>query len=426
MKKWPALAVAVTALTATLPTLASAATLPDPAPTNVQISWATDGSRRVHVTWDEAAPVSNKVFARDLDSSAVVAAFYPPADAGNTINFDASNLATVSHDRRLEMVVVAGTPAGVTSPEGRSVAFDNHVPDTVLDSVTQTATGMTVKVHPVPYNDTTPNDPLDAAQLTYEPKYSMNYRQYSLGAPGEATEFSITHPAPGYRFYVKTDGHWISEVWGDYVNVDHANLTVQGPPARLEYNAATVFRGSLGPLVERQQQLVVLQARNSPTSPWYAVTTMMAPTETGNYSFSVLARSREYRIAVPGHSRTEGNGFDEWTLLYGGYSALMKSVAYQRVYGKFTTPKIRVGQTASAQAMLSVSVPTSVVALQRWNGKTWVFVQNITLKNNVGYAKVTSKTAGVATYRMYSPNLTKDGMLVAAAYSPNFTLTTVR
>lgn len=424
MKKWPAAVVAGALLTSGL--TATEAFAADPAPTNVQISWATDGSRRVHVTWDEAEPLPNKVFARDLDSSAVVAAFYPPADAGNAINFDASNLAAVAHDRRLEIVVVAGTPAGVTSPEGRSVAFDNHVPDTVFDSVTQTATGVTVKVHPEPYNDTTPNDPLDAEQVTYEPKYSLNHRQFSLGAPGQATEFSITHPAPGYQFYVKTAGPWVGEVWGDYVNVDHANLTLQGPPARLEYNAATIFRGSLGPLVERQQQLVVLQARNSPTSAWYAVTTMMAPTETGNYSFSVLARSREYRIAVPGHSRSEGNGFDEWTLLYGGYSAVMKSVAYQRVYGKFTTPKIKVGQTASAQAMLSVTLPTSVVALQRWNGKTWVFVQNITLKNNVGYAKVTSKTAGVSTYRMYSPNLTKDGMLVAAAYSPNFTLTTVR
>jgi hypothetical protein len=71
---------------------------------------------------------------------------------------------------------------------------------------------------------------------------------------------------------------------------------------------------------------------------------------------------------------------------------------------------------------LNVFLPTGLVALQRWNGKTWVFVQNIALKNNVGWAKVTGKAAGSSTYRIYSPNVTKDGMLVAAAYSPNFTL----
>ncbi|QNE19300.1 hypothetical protein F1D05_16980 [Kribbella qitaiheensis] len=423
MKKWPALAVTATVLTSMLPTGAFAADLPDPAPTNVQVSWDTHFAHTIRVTWDEAEARPNKVVVRDLDASADREVFYPAADRPNTVTVGTLDLWNRAH---LQIVVVAGTVTTVTSPEGRSAVFDGYVPDTTVDAVTPTATGITVKAHSTAGPDSTPGDPLDGDdQVKYEPVYrSADRQRFSLGPAGTETEFSISHPAPNYTFNVETSSRWAPVASGDDVVVDHARLTAT-TPARWQYGSEMKITGSHGKLIG-QQQRVVLQARNSPTSPWYVVTYDVGSYEDGSFSFSFLAMTREYRIAMANSFTRSGADRGDWSMFYGGYSAPMKTVAFQRVYGVFTTPTIKVGQTSNVHVQLNVFLPTGLVALQRWNGKTWVFVQNIALKDNVGWAKVTGKAVGSSTYRIYSPNVIKDGMLVAAAYSPNFVLSVIR
>jgi hypothetical protein len=417
MKKWPALAVAATLLTATLPAGAYAADLPDPAPTNVQISWAVDGTAQVHVTWDEAAPRPNKVAVRDLDKAVNVAAAYTTADAPNSFDLPAGLFRNREH---LQVMVAAGTREGVTSPEGSSAIFDSSYPSTKVEGVTLTPTGMTVNAHPSPLQDTTPGDPLDNDGTNYQPKYQLDGQSYSLGPAGPATQVFVTHPAPSYAFALVGHSQWGVDAYDNRVIVDRPRVTVQAP-ARWQYASDMRVTGSYGRLLGWYQPRVILQARNSATSPWYVVASDVA-TADGNFTFVFPARSREYRIAMA-NSITKATDF---TVFVGGYTAPVKTVAYQRVYALFTTPTVKVGQTSNVHVQLNVFLPKALVALQRWNGKTWVFVQNITLTNNVGWAKVTAKTPGYSAYRIYSPNVTKDGMLVAAAYSPNFTLTTVR
>jgi hypothetical protein len=414
MKKWPALALIATVLTSVLPVAeAFAADLPDPAPTNVQISWAADGSRQVHVTWDETAPRPNRIAVRDLDKAANVIAGYTTVEAPNSIDLPADLFRNHEH---LQVMVAAGTRDGLTSPEGPSVTFDSHYPSTEVDGVTLAPTGMTVKARSTLPQDTTPGDPLDNDGTSYEPKYRLDFKTYSLAPAGPATEVFVTHPASNYAFFLAAHSRWLPDAWNNEVVVDRPRVTAQAP-ARWQYGSEMSVTGSYGRLLGTYQPRVILHARNSPTSPWYVVMTTVASSE-GKFSLSFLARTREYRIAMASSVTKVVN----WTAFVGGSTAPMKSVAYQRVYGLFTTPTIKVGQTSNVHVQLNVFLPTGLVALQRWNGKTWVFVQNIALKDNVGWAKVTGKAVGSSTYRIYSPNVTKDGMLVAAAYSPNFTL----
>lgn len=62
-------------------------------------------------------------------------------------------------------------------------------------------------------------------------------------------------------------------------------------------------------------------------------------------------------------------------------------------------------------------------ALQRWNGKTWVFITNVAIKGGYGTGYLSATKAGRFTYRYYVPAHTYNGLSVAAAYSPNFVLT---
>jgi hypothetical protein len=126
MKKWPALAVTAGLVATGLTTTQAGAALPDPAPTNVQISWKDDTFQYVHVTWAEDAPRPNKVFIRTVGQPAQSVVTYVAADAPNAVDLPKAPISDLKGP--LEIGVAVGTSAGETSTVAVSSKFDNNSP----------------------------------------------------------------------------------------------------------------------------------------------------------------------------------------------------------------------------------------------------------------------------------------------------------
>jgi len=142
-------------------------------------------------------------------------------------------------------------------------------------------------------------------------------------------------------------------------------LTVKIPAWSVYQLNTSKITGTYTPSSERRQ--VVLQARNSSTSPWYVVR---------SYNFSG---------------------------------------------GKFEFDLGTAGTRQTNEARLAVAPGINTTAtLQRWNGKTWTAVGPVKVTNGKGVAYIRTTTRGRVAYRYYVPASTYGGLRFAAAYTPTF------
>jgi hypothetical protein len=163
---------------------------------------------------------------------------------------------------------------------------------------------------------------------------------------------------------------------------------------------------------------IYLQARNTATSPWYTVASRIA--SSGTFRFELgAAGSRQYRVLVANHQESESRAY------FGSYSPTVAMTVQINPYNVSWIPNVvRRGQTAMA-GMFHSPAPTGTVILQRWTGKTWSVVGPVHTASGYARGYVKGAAPGRVAYRYYLPAVTVNGMWYAAAYSPNFVLTTV-
>ncbi|WP_157979876.1 hypothetical protein [Kribbella monticola] len=393
---------------------AQAAEPTDPAPTNVQISWKDETFQFVHVTWDEDVPRPNLVWARKPGAAAAAPLRMLAADAPNEVDLPMTSVRIAGS--LLEIRVAAGTAAGATGPAGLSPAFDTiDAGRPVIESIQPSGTStvhVTWKKGTPELQDTTPGDPLDRDLPTsFQPSYRLpdGTGGGPIGPRTANTSITFTGPRPPY--YVRVAAR---NEWGDYTSFSAAAdplAYTTSIPSWVVADRYTEIRGTFtGPYAVR----VTLQARNSATSPWYAVETDVFGDNV--YSFRVASRgTRQYRIAFANSVKEPDR-----TAYFGGYSA-PKTTTTQQLASASSPWVFRSSQPVASRLDVAPAV-TGAAALQRWNGKTWVFVTNVAIKAGVGFGKLSAATVGTVAYRYYVPAHTFNGLSVAAAYSPNFTL----
>jgi hypothetical protein len=122
--------LAASALTA--PALAAPADLPDPAPTNVHVTWKDETFKQVRVTWQETTPQPNTIVLRHKGTTARYLIVRLAADAPDVVDFSALSVrdyAWIGSTDPLEFAVAVGTQTGDTSPATASESFDAFTPD---------------------------------------------------------------------------------------------------------------------------------------------------------------------------------------------------------------------------------------------------------------------------------------------------------
>jgi hypothetical protein len=413
-----ALLAAVLTAVLTAPT-ASATTRADPAPTNVHVTWKDETFTHVRVTWEEDEPRPNKIVLRHKGTTAAYLPVYVGADAPNVVDIDASSVrsyAWYQSTAPLELAVAVGAAStGVTSPLAVTEAFDAFTPDpSDLRSTTISGTNsVTVKWGPATETDETPNDPLDRKlPYTYVPYYSLTKdgTKVPLGKQGPATQLTFTAPKPLIYFSVIAHNEWGGQFDGAWVTVRPTQLTVK-VPAWAVYNGTTKITGTFTPADEQRQ--VVLQARNSSASPWYVVGS--ETNSGGKFEFYLgTAGTRQYRVAIPNSVYYNGGA-----AYFGTSSAAAKSTTQLQTTGYFWWTQIYAGWTNEARLRVAPGVNTTAT-LQRWNGKTWITVGPVKVKNGIGTCYIRATKASRTAYRYYVPATMHGGLYYAASYTSTF------
>lgn len=416
MKNWPALAVTAGLVATGLTTTEAAAALPDPAPTNVQIGWKDDTFQFIHVTWEEDSPQPNKIVARRQGGTPVAQVMYVAADDPNEVDLRAD---LVDLDIPvMEIGVAVGTEAGETSPVAVSKPFDtiDPQPPSLVSFTMSGSSTLAVKWRAgSPFEiDTTPADPLDgSAPVLFTPQYTLPERTVELAKPSAATELTFTGPMPPFTFQVSAQNEWGTRGAGSRVYAQRGGLTAKIPTWVVASSAQAKITGTFA----SPKAQIVLQARNSSTSPWYVVASQTC--YDGKYEFDLgAAGSRQYRVAMP---NTPVDHF----AYFGGYSPIVSTTVQISPYSAFfSNATIRRGESGQARLYMSPSIVGKAI-LQRWNGKTWITVGSVAIANGMGVGYVRSTTPGRVAYRYYVPSATLKGLSYAAAYSRTFVLTTI-
>jgi hypothetical protein len=416
--KWFTLVVAAGLLASALTTTEAAAA--DPAPTNVQISWKDDTFQFVHVTWDEEAANPNRIVLRKQGGTVEKVAWHLPAGAPNEIDLPKNVVSEVgSINGSIEIGVAVGTETGETSPVAVSKAFDTidaGTPRIVSFAPSGTSTLHVVWKAGTPVlKDNTPNDPLDrSAPVIFHPVYKVGAAaSVPAGQPTTGTELTFTGPKPPFDFYVMSENEWFTGQPSDWVSAKATAFSTKIPTWAVAGSDTVISGTYTGPEYAR----ITLQARNSPTSPWYAVVGYDFTNHT--YRFAVPSRgTRQYRVAV-GNTTSAPFANDAW---FGGYSAPVTTTTQQKATVSLNSSTYRNNTPVPTKLTVNPAV-NGAAALQRWNGKTWVFITNVAIKGGYGTGYLSATKAGRFTYRYYVPAHTYNGLSVAAAYSPNFVLT---
>ncbi|GAA1556394.1 hypothetical protein [Kribbella lupini] len=413
MKIWPALAVTA-GLAASL-LVATPASAADVAPSNVKVSWKDDTLTTVHVTWDEEGAHPNRVLLHRAGLPDSGRIFLVPTDAPNEVDIPAGRFFGMG---LAQIGVSTGTESGDTSAMALSPRFDTDAPGmpTLVSSVVNGSNGLTVRWQPgkAPV-DSTPDDPLDR---TVPPQFQARYRTVGsgqplvpLGVPGPSTQVSFTAPAPKFLFSVAAVNEWGSTA-SLSLEARTVDPTIQVTPAWSRYGDVVEVTGTLDGADARQ---VILQARNSSTSPWYVV---KANSFNSEYYFGFLGPApRQYRVQVP-------NVAAPTRVWFGGFSPITVSVVQLRTQGAFRASQLKRGQTGEAHVDVGPAADTTAV-LQRWSGKTWTTVGPVAVRGGHGVGYVRAVTVGRVAYRYYVPATVYRGATYQAAYSPNFVLTTI-
>ncbi|ONI68411.1 hypothetical protein BWI15_36065 [Kribbella sp. ALI-6-A] len=414
MKKSVLLAVSAGLVAAALTATPAAAA--DPAPKNVKISWKDNTVQFVHVSWDDDGGLPNKVVTRREAGSAELGVVYVPAGGPDAVDIPAG---TFSADSELEIAVSVGTEGGETSPATASPRFDTYRARPSDERKFTLAGDATVLVEWKYYEVTdtgTPNDPLDRPGSTlYTPQYRLHEgdKPVSLGEPSVGTFIGFGAPVPRSLFSVAARNEW-----GGYAGVDltigYAGLKAVIPAWAQVNSPQAKITGTFEPA----QAQVVLQARNSASSPWYVVASKLF--QNRQFEFDLGASgSRQYRVALPtirDDAKSEG-----W---FGGYSQVVATTMQQAGRASWVQPVVQRGATAKAPLIITPGL-TSKAVLQRWTGTTWATVGSVSVANGRGEGVIRVTTPGRVAYRYYLPAASLNGLPYAAAYTPNFVLTTV-
>jgi hypothetical protein len=420
LKLFAALPIAALITTTLTAVPATASTLLDPAPSNVRISWKDDTFQHVRVTWEEDEPRPNVIVLRHRGGQARYLPVYLAADAPNAVDVPAvsvRDLAWTEGGTPLEFEVAVGTSAGTTSPIAVTEAFDASapLPASVVSTAMSGASTLTVRWAPAAAPaDETPGDPLDrTVPLTYQASYRLSEtgQETQLGQRSAATQVTFTSPKPSFHFSVTVFNEWGGQYPGAGVDAEGAKLTANVPAWAVYQAGSPKITGTYSPVEQPRQ--VILQARNSPTSPWYVVATDAFTG--GKYAFPLgTGGSRQYRVVVPNASYHGGV-----TLSYGAYTAPASSTTQLRATAAFRWTQVRVGTTNEARLTVGPGV-TTTATLQRWNGATWTTVGPVAVRNGQGTGYIRTVTPGRTAYRYYVPASTFGGASFAAAYTATF------
>jgi hypothetical protein len=262
-----------------------------------------------------------------------------------------------------------------------------------------------------PKPDSTPNDPLDRdTSPLYQPSWSVGDIGTDLGPRTAATNLTFTAPAPDFTFSVASSNEW-GTTTVKLLDAAASAPTLNVPPWAVYDNLLDLT----GKIVGTAPRRVILEARNTPTSAWYTVTSRVNTAGSYRYTFQT-APSRQYRVQV----QNAVAGSKVW---FGGYSAIGTSNVQHKVLASFATPTIKRGETARARLQV-LPAHNGTATLQRYVGSAWTTVGPVQFTNGLGNGYVRSTTPGRVSYRYYVPAATIAGGTYQAAYSPTFVLTT--
>jgi hypothetical protein len=399
----------------------------------VQVAWANLAQGQIKITWTESSPVANTV---QLNTGTIKQLGTTSAAEPNELLVNISDLGNSGDPADRASIVV-------TDPDGGSAAspeFDRYLPHPKDVAMTVSPEGVAKwTIYPDTSDATIPDDPLDVAGLT---QYDVDLHEQ--GSPhtcssvdlsdSAATTGVIPRRAKPYNVHVQPHNEWGADLNspGPSGPVSTSALTIASP-AVTQYGAVTTIAGGIAELflTEGSQPSqcyqwtkygpradVILQARNTGTSPWYVVGSATTG-NMGGFTFTVKNQGAlEYRVFV-------GNLQRLGSFMYGTSTAakLVRSTT-RVVSAKFIAPVVTYG--TKPQAYLWVDPAGSQqAALQFKNASgAWQGLTYKTLSSGRGIATFTFNRRGATQFRWWIPgSTTSAGLKVDPAYSGIFTLT---
>lgn len=281
---------------------------------NVAVAWSAGEFPQIRVSWDEPAPMRNRVAFVTADGA--VAATGPTLEPGD-VNRATLHPGLVGTAGVYRVAVWEIDAAGATvGAPALSPAFDNDRPPAVtIDAVEPRADGtVLLRWTPrPPAADVTPGDPLD---LPVEQQ-----RVVPVAATGDGPPDELAEPVTGTSFVVPAGlaapyalGVQTVNEWGATVAVTEVRGTAvtAAVPARVAVGARVQVTGTVtGSLPACKDaactaqtypdagRAVHLEARTGAQAAWTVVGTART-TADGGYRFSVVSPgTRQYRVVAP-------------------------------------------------------------------------------------------------------------------------------
>jgi hypothetical protein len=402
MKRISVPLLAGTLLAATLTTPAHAAVAI--APANVTIAWADDSFSAVRVTWDDDGAQPNRVVQYKNGKPVANGVTLVAAAQPNQLDLPASLV-------DVRQVTQIGVSAGddETAAVTLSQPFDTDLPaaaELVSSAISGTSTLTASWKAGTPKPDTTPDDPLDRPATAV---FQAEAGGVEVSPKGPGTAVTVTGRTPTFRLSVSTFNEW-GTTTSALVESGSSSPTLAAPGISTYgylFNLSGMFAGT-------GARPVILQARNTPTSPWYVVGSRTF--SGGQYLFSLQnSAPRQYRVQVP---NTAGGKF----VWFGGYSPVVTSQVQLNVNLGIPYPTIKRGGYGTMTLTVYPLAATTAV-LQRWNGKAWTTVGPVKADAGTAYGYVRHPAPGKYSYRYYVPATVYRGATYLAAYSQTAVLT---
>lgn len=396
----PLLAGALLAATLTTPAHAAVAA----APANVTIAWADDSFSAVRVTWDDDGAQPNRVVQYKNGEPVANGVTLVAADQPNQVDIPASLV-------RVRQLTQIGVSVGddETAPVTLSLAFDTDLPaaaELVSSAISGTSTLTASWKAGTPKPDTTPGDPLDRVPTAV---FQAEADGVEVSPKGPGTSVTVIGRTPTFRLSVSTFNEWGTTTTA-LVESGTISPTLAAPGI---HTYGTLFN-LFGTFAGTGARPVILQARNTPTSPWYVVGTRTF--SAGEYYFSLQnSAPRQYRVQVP---NTAGSKF----VWFGGYSSVITSQVQLNVNLGIPYPTVRRGELGTMTLTVYPLAPLTAV-LQRWNGKAWTTVGPVKAEAGTAYGYVRHPVPSKYSYRYYVPTTVYRGATYLAAYSQTAVLT---
>lgn len=403
----------------------------EPAPTDVAVAWADASHASVRVTWKESGDQPNKISVEGVAAAAPDIVQYIPAEAANTVLLRALDF---PKDGTFRVSVVIGSlSGGITSKAALSPMFDTDGPAApVLGSVSSVKGGVLVNWRPGQAGeDFTPGDPLDVKKpvITFGAMVNGAGAQglKPLAAAGRTQRQLIKGVRPPYLFNVRAVNEWGS-TYGASVVADTTTTSAAYPRltvfslatpirGRVTRHRLTCHDGTCAPVAMPGPGLpVVLQARADASKPWAAVSSTRTRAGGTFYFAPRSPGARQYRAVATTYTGSPWMAF--------GSPAAPGSIGSRvRVWTRFDHNVVRYKQPVTAVVRIWPSVSTRAV-FQRWNGRNWVSVKNVAIRNGVGSYRFSALMRGSYGYRFAVPTVRYAGRPVVGYSTVSMVLTT--